>query len=213
MNNASCNARKPLFLAIAVFGLAVTLPAAAQTKEEASEALKARLQRQEAASKMFDRKPEPAPAKPAAKAKETTPAPQAKAAAPVSSPAPAVKPAEIAPPPVAATPRPTPEPALQISAVSEAPVKQTAPQAEVVRALSRVEPEFPTEAMKAGADRGVVKARMTLDGGGNVTHVEIVEAQPRRVFDRAVVLALSQWKFNAGSSGRTYEQEVAFRLR
>jgi len=76
--------------------------------------------------------------------------------------------------------------------------------------VSKVEPEFPREAIQAGADKGMVKARMTVDGSGEVVRVEILEAQPRRVFDRAVVKTLSQWRFNAGASGRTVEIDVNF---
>jgi len=76
--------------------------------------------------------------------------------------------------------------------------------------VTKVEPEFPREAVQAGADRGQVKARMTVDGAGEVIRVEILEAQPRRVFDRAVVRTLSQWRFNAGAAGRTVEIDVNF---
>lgn len=77
--------------------------------------------------------------------------------------------------------------------------------------ISRVEPEFPREALQAGADFGKVKARMTVDGSGEVSRVEILEATPRRVFDRAVVKTLSQWKFTPGSAGRAVEIEVEFK--
>lgn len=76
--------------------------------------------------------------------------------------------------------------------------------------VSRVDPEFPREAVQAGAEKGKVKARMTVDGSGEVTRVEILDAAPRRVFDRAVVKTLSQWKFNAGNDGRTVEIDVNF---
>jgi protein TonB len=82
-----------------------------------------------------------------------------------------------------------------------------APDATIV---SKVDPEFPREAIQAGADKGVVKARMTVDGTGEVVRVEILEAQPRRVFDRAVIKTLSQWRFNSGSNGRTVEIDVNF---
>ena len=82
-----------------------------------------------------------------------------------------------------------------------------APDATVV---SKVDPEFPREAVQAGADKGTVKARMTVDGSGEVVRVEILEAQPRRVFDRAVIKTLSQWRFNAGANGRTVEIDVNF---
>ncbi|MFZ3322762.1 MAG: energy transducer TonB [Usitatibacter sp.] len=77
--------------------------------------------------------------------------------------------------------------------------------------VSRVDPEFPREAISAGADTGKVKARMTIDATGEVTRVEIIEANPRRLFDRAVVKTLSQWKFSPGSEGRTMEIDVNFR--
>jgi protein TonB len=82
-----------------------------------------------------------------------------------------------------------------------------APDATVV---SKVDPEFPREAIQAGADKGVVKARMTVDGTGEVVRVEILEAQPRRVFDRAVIKTLSQWRFSSGANGRTVEIDVNF---
>ena len=76
--------------------------------------------------------------------------------------------------------------------------------------VSKVEPEFPREAVQAGVDKGIVKARMTIDGSGEVTRVEVLEANPRRVFDRAVVKTLSQWRFNTGASGRVVEIDVNF---
>jgi protein TonB len=76
--------------------------------------------------------------------------------------------------------------------------------------VSKVDPEFPREAVQAGADKGTVKARMTVDGSGEVVRVEILEAQPRRVFDRAVIKTLSQWRFNTGAAGRTVEIDINF---
>jgi len=76
--------------------------------------------------------------------------------------------------------------------------------------VTRVEPEFPREASQAGVDKGKVKARMTLDARGEVVRVEILEAAPRRIFDRAVTRTLSQWKFNTGTDGRQAEVEIDF---
>jgi len=76
--------------------------------------------------------------------------------------------------------------------------------------VSKVDPEFPREAAVAGVDKGMVKARMTIDATGEVTRVEVLEAQPRRVFDRAVVKTLSLWRFNSGNSGRVVEIDVNF---
>ncbi|HEX4333040.1 MAG TPA: energy transducer TonB [Usitatibacter sp.] len=76
--------------------------------------------------------------------------------------------------------------------------------------VSRIEPEFPREAISAGADSGKVRAKMTIDAAGEVSRVEIIEANPRRVFDRAVVKTLSQWKFSPGSADRSMEIDVNF---
>ena len=76
--------------------------------------------------------------------------------------------------------------------------------------VTKVEPEFPREAVQAGVNKGIVKARMTIDGTGEVTRVEVLDAQPRRVFDRAVVKTLSQWRFNSGNAGRLVEIDVNF---
>ena len=76
--------------------------------------------------------------------------------------------------------------------------------------VSKVDPEFPREAVQAGADKGSVKARMTVDGSGEVVRVEVLEAQPRRVFDRAVIKTLSQWRFNTGAAGLAGEIDINF---
>jgi protein TonB len=76
--------------------------------------------------------------------------------------------------------------------------------------VSRVEPEFPREAIIAGADKGRVRARMTVDASGEVTRVEILDAAPRRLFERAVTRTLSQWKFSPGADGRSMEIDIDF---
>ena len=76
--------------------------------------------------------------------------------------------------------------------------------------VSKIDPEFPKEAVQAGESKGRVKARMTVASSGEVVRVEILEAQPRRVFDRAVVKTLALWKYNAGPDNRQVEIEVDF---
>jgi protein TonB len=183
------------------------------------EALKERLARQAAADAMLNAPPPPAaPARPAQQPQQAAPAkaPElAKAAPAPSSPPKAVEPVAVAtpapPPPPAATvkaepPKVTPPPAPR----TEVAVAKPQPAPVATRLVQRVEPEFPREALQAGEEKGVVQARLTLDERGNVTQVEVVEARPRRLFDRAVVRALSQWKYNDGAGGRTVEVEVAF---
>ena len=106
---------------------------------------------------------------------------------------------------VAPTPAPPPR-APEVKPAAGAP-------ASAMRVVTRVEPEFPSEAVKAGVYEGTVQARLIVDANGSVTRVEIVEARPRRVFDRAVVRALSEWKYNEGAAGRTVTVELAFKAR
>ena len=46
-----------------------------------------------------------------------------------------------------------------------------------------------------------------------MTEVKIMEARPPRVFDRAVIAALSQWKFQADGEKYIGEIEVNFTLQ
>ena len=80
-----------------------------------------------------------------------------------------------------------------------------------IKVVARTEPSFPHEAVAAGADSGRVRARMTIDGSGEVKRVEIVDANPRRLFDRSVTRALAQWRFNSGADGRSYEIDLDFK--
>jgi TonB family protein len=190
-------------------------PVAAET----SEGLRERLARQEAASKMFDvpepvkaakveaPKPAPArvePAKPEPAKPEAAKPEPARPEPPKADP-PRVDPPGVEPPKVEAKAPPSPPPRTEVAAA------KPANPAIVIRRISHVEPEFPREAVQAGAEQGSVRARLTLDVAGNVTQVDVVEAIPRRIFDRAVVRALSQWKYNEGAAGRLVDVEVAFK--
>ena len=101
--------------------------------------------------------------------------------------------------------------AAGISLPATAALSDTAPIH--IAPLQRVDPEFPRSALRAGAERGVVTARLTLDTEGKVTRVDIVQSEPRRVFDDAVTQALSQWRYPEGRSGRVIEVEVAFKQK
>lgn len=76
--------------------------------------------------------------------------------------------------------------------------------------IAQEPPSFPREATAAGLASGSVKARLTIDAKGNVSSVEIVEAS-HRAFDRTVRDALSRWRFEPGTTGRTTTVDVAFR--
>lgn len=136
-----------------------------------------------------DRTPERAPQR-IPEGTPDPPAPPAVASAPPAS-VPAAAPvlvASAAKPPMIATP--LPKPSLR-PIVSEAP-------------------EFPKEAVAEGVTSGNVKARVTVDATGKVAGIDIVDAQPRRIFDRAVRSALWHWQFEPGAPNRTAEVEIAF---
>ena len=80
----------------------------------------------------------------------------------------------------------------------------------VPKVVKKVPPEFPAEATKKGISAGSVKAKLTIEADGKVSDVEIVEAEPKRVFDRAVKAALMEWKFEPGEKG-THEVKLVFK--
>ena len=76
--------------------------------------------------------------------------------------------------------------------------------------VKKVPPEFPAEATKKGISTGSVKAKLIIEADGKVSDVEILEAEPKRVFDRAVKSALMEWKFEPGEKG-THEVKLVFK--
>jgi len=108
------------------------------------------------------------------------------------TPTPPPEPVVIAPPapPVVEAPPAPPKPAIRRGAVP----------------IERVEPVYPREAIKDNISNGKVVARLQVDEKGLVTSVTIVEANPRKVFDREVIRALSQWKFKP--EGDRYIAEI-----
>ena len=109
--------------------------------------------------------------------------------------APPPAPVAIAPPVVA--PPPPPKPAIRRGIVP----------------VTRVQPEYPDEAIRKNIESGNVIARLFIDEHGNVTEVKIMEAKPPRVFDREVIRALMQWKFRADGEKYIGEIEVDFKLQ
>jgi protein TonB len=140
------------------------------------------------------------------------------------------------PPPKLATPPPPfippPEINIQVPTISTAPtittVTTTPPppappvvrQPEVVqpavrreyKAAYRVEPTFPREALRQGTS-GRVIAHVVVQPNGAVSEVRIIQSQPPRVFDREVIRALSQWRFNPEPVGFIGEYEIVFNLK
>lgn len=135
------------------------------------------------------------------------------AAAPaVAAPTPAqpvVAPAAAAPAAAAPAPVVAPPPAATVATASPAAAApRPAPAASrEIKLVSRVEPTFPRG---IDADRGTVKARLQVDARGAVTAVEIVEANPPRVFDRTVRSALQQWRYEPTGEAFSTAAEISF---
>lgn len=81
--------------------------------------------------------------------------------------------------PAAAPPR---APAADADAISDAVL------------IRQVSPRYPTAAMRANQE-GWVDVELTVGTDGTVTNVAVVDAQPKHVFDRSAVDAVSRWEY------------------
>lgn len=60
--------------------------------------------------------------------------------------------------------------------------------------IVRIEPQYPDKAAREGTE-GYVTLSFTINPDGTVGEIEIIDAQPRRIFNRAAKRALSRWKY------------------
>jgi protein TonB len=122
---------------------------------------------------------------------------------------------QVTPPPtittVTTTP-PPPGPPPQIVPQVVAPPSPTAIRREY-KASYRVDPTYPRQAITQNIASGRVVAHVVVAPSGAVTEVRIVSSQPARIFDREVIRALSQWKFNPEPVGFIGEYEIIFNLK
>lgn len=62
------------------------------------------------------------------------------------------------------------------------------------RPMVRTDPQYPVDAARDGIE-GYVALSFGVSASGQVTDIEIIEAEPKRVFDRAAKRALSNWRY------------------
>jgi periplasmic protein TonB len=76
--------------------------------------------------------------------------------------------------------------------------------------VKKVPPEFPADALRKGVDRGVLKAKITVDGAGVPTDVEIVETQPAkaRMLSNALIDSLKTWRWEGQGKPASFELQV-----
>ena len=77
-------------------------------------------------------------------------------------------------------------------------------------------PRYPTAAMRSNQE-GWVELSFTITTGGDVSDVKVVDAQPRHVFDRAAIDAVSRWKYQPATQdgtpvASTKRQRIEFKL-
>jgi protein TonB len=79
------------------------------------------------------------------------------------------------------------------------------------KVVKKVPPEFPAEAVRKNITAGTVRAKLTIAADGKVLDVEIVEAEPKRIFDRVSIDALKEWRFEPGPDKQTHEVKLVYR--
>lgn len=60
--------------------------------------------------------------------------------------------------------------------------------------IVRIEPKYPIQAARDGKE-GWVKLSFTINEIGGVEDVQVIEAQPKRIFDKEAKRALRKWKY------------------
>lgn len=101
--------------------------------------------------------------------------------------------AEAAPKPAAEAGRPAPVPVPAVAAPKPvaAPVAAENRDAQITR---MVPPKYPLQAARDN-QQGWVEVEFTVTADGSVSNARVVDAEPRRVFDRAAIEAVSRWQF------------------
>ncbi|MGX9459727.1 TonB family protein [Shewanella sp. A14] len=67
-------------------------------------------------------------------------------------------------------------------------------QSQQIMPLHRVEPRYPTRALKRKIE-GYVTLTFVIDEKGNPQNIEVLDANPNQIFDREAIQALKRWKY------------------
>ena len=81
-----------------------------------------------------------------------------------------------------------------------------------VQCAVRVQPVYPRRALQEEVT-GTVLAHLKVNRNGEVEDVVIINANPRRIFDGAVVAAARQYRCQKNDTDYLLEQEFVFNLK
>lgn len=77
--------------------------------------------------------------------------------------------------------------------------------------VERVEPKFPTQAIREGIEQGSVTVKFTVQTDGSVSNLAVTDAKPRRgIFDDSALRAVARWKFKPISAPKDTTVTVDF---
>ncbi len=80
-------------------------------------------------------------------------------------------------------------------------------------ALSKVKPKYPSRARRRGIEGEVVVAfQVMANGQVQRKSIRVMRAKPKKVFNKAVISAISRWRFPASASGYRSTQKLVFSL-
>jgi protein TonB len=75
--------------------------------------------------------------------------------------------------------------------------------------LTRIAPQYPRKAARKGIE-GWVKVEFTVRQDGSVADAVVIDAEPRRIFNRAAIRAILRWKFRPKQvDGKPVEQRAS----
>lgn len=139
--------------------------------------------------------------------------PELAAIEPTPEPEPQPQP-EPQPEPVPQEPEPSPSDSLADNSAqpSESPAATSA-EAGSPEPTRRVPPQYPSRAQRRGLE-GYVEVRFTIrpDGSVDSGSLQVIEAQPRNVFERAAMKAVARWEFPEAEGLREARQRLEFKL-
>ena len=75
-------------------------------------------------------------------------------------------------------------------------------------------PQYPSRAQRRGLEGYVVvQFIIRADGSVDRSSIQVIDASPRRTFERAATDAIASWRFEPGQGLRRANQRLEFQLR